>query len=87
MSKRVVTFDEDALRIAVEVSCEKHELRGQEREVVFDLIDRAVTQAAVLECVATGNMEVAGAKDGQLLFSLTDKGKSEAKRLMNGGGV
>lgn len=77
-------MDEEKLRERIRVACDKHELRGEEKEKVESWVQDALIQYGLLKNVEMGMVEICGVKpDGtDVLFQLTEAGKEYADKMM-----
>lgn len=73
---------DEQLQKLINETCERNEIRGADRELVQKGIEDAYVNSSLLELMRTGEMQVAGVKDGKLLWQVTEHGKAIAKKML-----
>ena len=75
-------MNEEKLKKNVSFSCDKHEIRGKDREVIEEWMRIRLIEYGILESIAKGTIEVCGVKENEPLFRLTNKGLKTIEKLI-----
>ena len=77
-------INENKLQKRIRISCDKHEIRGEEKEKIEKWVQYALLQYGLLKSIESGHIEICGInpENKEVLFQLTDAGKKSIEKLM-----